>query len=127
MLYQRCAPLFQGVIGQAGRRAKMGVLNQFDILGLFAADAAHTAGAVAVARSGGIGLLDLEFCRDTVAAERNFRQLLDTTDARVGLRLTGATAGTAATLVALAGERPLTLIIAGSADDQAAAHKELQP
>ncbi len=100
----------------------------FDVLGLTPADAAHPGIAVAVARSGGIGLLDLEFCRDGGQALSNFRRLLDATEARVGLRLTAGSVELAGRLLALVSEgRAITLIFAGSAEAQARSYFSLRP
>ena len=100
----------------------------FDVLGLTPADAAHPGIAVAVARSGGIGLLDLEFCRDGGQALSNFRRLLDATEARVGLRLTAGSVELAGRLLALVSEgRAITLIFAGSAETQARSYFSLCP
>ncbi|MDR3415074.1 MAG: beta-ketoacyl synthase N-terminal-like domain-containing protein, partial [Nevskia sp.] len=99
----------------------------FDVLGLTPADAEHPGIAAALARAGGIGLLDLEFCRNPAQAAANFRRLLDATDARIGLRLTLAGADLAERLLGLAADRPLTLIFAGDADAQAQASARLSP
>ncbi|HZR38198.1 MAG TPA: SDR family NAD(P)-dependent oxidoreductase [Nevskia sp.] len=102
--------------------------NQFEVLGLTPADAAHPGIAVALARCGGIGLLDLEFCRDEPRALANFRRLLDAAPARIGLRLTAGSAGLATKLLAqVTDERALVLLFAGPAAEQARTHAELQP
>ena len=106
----------------------MSKMEAFDVLGLTPADAAHPGIAVAVARSGGIGLLDLEFCRDGGQALANFRRLLDATEARVGLRLTAGSTELAGRMLALlAPGRALTLILSGSADAQMRMYAALQP
>ncbi|MDE0852912.1 MAG: hypothetical protein OSA97_00635, partial [Nevskia sp.] len=100
----------------------------FDVLGLTPADAAHPGVAVALARSGGIGLLDLEFCRDEGQALANFRRLLDATEARIGLRLTAGSSGLAGRLLAtVADGRALTLVFVGDAAAQGQMHQQLQP
>jgi len=100
----------------------------FDVLGLTPADAAHPGIAVAVARSGGIGLLDLEFCRDGGQALANFRRLLDATEARVGLRLTAGSTELAGRMLALLAEgRAITLIFAGNTEAQAHSYFSLRP
>ncbi|MDB5986698.1 MAG: putative modular polyketide synthase [Nevskia sp.] len=103
------------------------IQEKFEILGITAADLSHAAIAVAVARSGGIGLLDLEFCRDEQAAERNFRQLAAATDAVIGLRLTLDNLALAQRLLAPLGERSVTLIFAGAPELQAQAFAQLAP
>jgi len=103
------------------------VQDSFDVFGLAPADAAHPGTAVATARAGGTGLLDLEHGRDRNRATAAFRQLLQATDARVGLRIDPAHAEFAAALVATAGDRPLTLILAGTPAQQAATHQALAP
>src|SRR5882757_459041 len=106
----------------------MSKMEAFDVLGLTPADSAHPGIAVAVARSGGIGLLDLEFCRDGAQALANFRRLLDATEARVGLRLTAGSTELAGRMLALlAPGRALTLILSGSADAQSQMYSALQP
>ncbi|GEM_PF-12501 len=104
-----------------------GVQHQFDILGLSPADAAHAGIAVAVARSGGIGLLDLGLCRSEASAERNFRQLCDATDARIGLRIAGGSADLAMKLLARAPQRPLTLVFAGAPAEQVQIAERITP
>jgi acyl transferase domain-containing protein/NADP-dependent 3-hydroxy acid dehydrogenase YdfG/predicted hotdog family 3-hydroxylacyl-ACP dehydratase len=84
----------------------------FDIIALAPAGWAHPGVAVAAARAGGIGLLDLEFCTDEARALANFRRLLAATDGRVGIQSGIAHLSLVDQLVALAGERPLTLVIA---------------
>jgi acyl transferase domain-containing protein/NAD(P)-dependent dehydrogenase (short-subunit alcohol dehydrogenase family)/acyl carrier protein len=104
-----------------------GVQQQFEILGLSPGDAAHAGIAVAVARAGGIGLLDLGLCRNEAAAERNFRQLCETAEGRIGLRVTAASADLAMKLLVLAPQRPLTLIFAGAPTEQARAVERIAP
>ncbi|HEY0973487.1 MAG TPA: SDR family NAD(P)-dependent oxidoreductase [Solimonas sp.] len=91
-------------------------MKQFDILGLTPADLAHPGLAVALSRNGAAGLLDLEFAADAAAAERNFAQLLDATSAPCGLRVTATRADLARRLLDGAGDRALTLILAGPAE-----------
>ncbi|MDB5974949.1 MAG: family NAD(P)-dependent oxidoreductase [Nevskia sp.] len=106
----------------------MSTMENFDVLGLTPADSAHPGIAVAVARSGGIGLLDLEFCRDGSRALANFRRLLDATEARVGLRLTAGSTELAGRMLALlAPGRTVTLVLAGGAAAQAQMYATLQP
>ena len=102
-------------------------MDSFEVLGLTPADAAHPGVALAMARSGGIGLLDLEFSRDEALAQQNFRRLLEATEARIGLRIAPSCTSLAARLLALAASRPLTLILSGCAADQAKTHAELTP
>ena len=103
------------------------VQGSFEIFGSTPGDAAHPGLATAAARAGGVGILDLEFCRDDAAALGNFRRLLESTDARIGLRVTAAQSALARQLLALAGRRELSLILAGDAEAQAALHAALKP
>ncbi|WP_428309393.1 SDR family NAD(P)-dependent oxidoreductase [Hydrocarboniphaga sp.] len=84
----------------------------FEIIALAPAAWAHPGVAVAAARAGGLGLLDLEFCTDEARALANFRRLLAATDGRVGIQASPAHLPLVDKLLALAGERPLTLVIA---------------
>ena len=84
----------------------------FDIVALAPAGWAHPGIAAAAARAGGQGLLDLEFCADEARATANFRRLLAATDGRVGLNTDEAHLPLARQLIELAGERPLTIVLA---------------
>ncbi|WP_020649517.1 type I polyketide synthase [Solimonas variicoloris] len=86
----------------------------FDVIGLQAADLPHAGIAAAVARAGGIGLLDLEFARDSELVQRNFVQLCVSSDARIGLRVTPDSAKLARKLLAQADGRALTVVLAGT-------------
>ncbi|MFA5938692.1 MAG: beta-ketoacyl synthase N-terminal-like domain-containing protein, partial [Sinimarinibacterium sp.] len=94
--------------------------SRFDVLGLAPADLGHPGLALAVARNGGIGLLDLEFARSEVQVRRNFRRLLDAADGRVGLRCVPEQALLVRELVESAGARSLTVILAAPASELAA-------
>ncbi|MGB1562794.1 MAG: beta-ketoacyl synthase N-terminal-like domain-containing protein, partial [Sinimarinibacterium flocculans] len=102
-------------------------MKTFDVLGLCPADLAHPGLAIAVSRNGGGGLLDLTAVRDADVAQRNFAQLLHSTGGDVGLRIDPDHAGLAATLLDLAGDRRLQLILAGSADAQRELRDRLGP
>jgi acyl transferase domain-containing protein len=84
----------------------------FEIIALAPAGWAHPGVAVAAARAGGLGLLDLEFCTDEARALANFRRLLAATDGRIGIQAGLVHLPLVDRLVTLAGERPLTLVIA---------------
>ncbi|MDB5969787.1 MAG: family NAD(P)-dependent oxidoreductase [Hydrocarboniphaga sp.] len=84
----------------------------FEIIALAPAGWAHPGVAVAAARAGGVGLLDLEFCTDEARALANFRRLLATTDGRVGVQATAVHLPLLEQLIGIAGERPLTLVLA---------------
>ena len=71
---------------------------------------------MAVAAGGGIGLLDLEFVRDESRATLNFERLLAGSTGRIGLRLTARRSALARTLIARAGDRPLTIVLSGPVD-----------
>ena len=101
--------------------------DSFVIFGIAAAGWAHPGIATAVARAGGIGILDLEFCRDEAAAERNFLRLAAATDARIGLRLTSGSSALAQRLIAALAARPLSLVFAGGPEMQADAYHRLAP
>lgn len=58
----------------------------FRCLGLCAAAFEKPGAAIAVARAGGIGIVDLEFCTDVEAARRAVTRLTAHTDGDVGLR-----------------------------------------
>ncbi|MEW6167478.1 MAG: beta-ketoacyl synthase N-terminal-like domain-containing protein, partial [Pseudomonadota bacterium] len=88
--------------------------DNLDILGIVPAGLPHPGLALALARAGGAGILDLEFTADATLAQRNFRQLCEASDARIGLRIVDAQTALARRLIEAAGERSLTLVIAGS-------------
>ncbi|MGQ0529717.1 MAG: SDR family NAD(P)-dependent oxidoreductase [Panacagrimonas sp.] len=94
--------------------------SAFDILGLCPADLPQAGIALAVARAGGLGLLDLEFATDAARIERNFERLLGATSGRLGLRVTAASADLASRLVERAGERTLSFVLAGAVNTLAA-------
>ena len=48
--------------------------------------------AVATARAGGVGLLDVEFCRDWEGARVTLDRALAVTDGEIGLRMRGVSA-----------------------------------
>ncbi|MDM4769636.1 type I polyketide synthase [Solimonas sp. SE-A11] len=90
--------------------------SSFEILGLSPAGLPTPALATAMARAGGAGLLNLEFCADTAAATAQFQRLLQEGGrGRVGLRLTAAQAELGKSLLARAGDRALTLVLGGPA------------
>ncbi|WP_292999945.1 type I polyketide synthase [Nevskia sp.] len=93
--------------------------DSFDVFGIAPADAAHPGVAVAAARAGGTGLLDLEFSRDDDRSAANFLKLSEATDARIGLRIDIAHAALAGRLLAESGARPLTVILTGTPSQQA--------
>ncbi|TJY56718.1 SDR family NAD(P)-dependent oxidoreductase [Sinimarinibacterium sp. CAU 1509] len=98
----------------------------FEIAGIVPADMAHPGLALALARSGATGLLDLEFVTDTGQARNNLRRLFEATDARIGLRVVAAQASLAAEIIATAGARALTVVLAGAATELPALRKKLQ-
>lgn len=103
------------------------VQDSFDVFGLIPADALHPGIAVATARAGGVGLLDLAHGRNADRAAACFGDLLQATDGRVGLRVDAGHADLAARLLAAAGDRPLTVILCGTPAEQAALHAALAP
>lgn len=86
--------------------------KSFEVLGLAPAGLAQPSLAVACARSGGTGILDLEFCADD-HARAQFQQLRDQSSGAIGMRFTAAQLGLAQALIAEAPGRPLTLVLAG--------------
>ncbi|WP_293372991.1 type I polyketide synthase [Nevskia sp.] len=101
--------------------------DSFDVFGIAPADATHPGTAVATARAGGTGLLDLEFSRDDDRATASFERLLTATDARIGLRVDSGHAALAAKLLVTAGDRALTLILTGTPTQQATVSAQLAP
>ncbi|MGH8430034.1 MAG: hypothetical protein ACREUF_06495, partial [Solimonas sp.] len=99
----------------------------FEILGLSPSGLATPALAVAVSRAGGAGLINLEFCPDAEQATAQFQRLLQDARGRIGLRVTAAEAGLAHELIHAAGERALTLILAGDAAGLTHLAKALAP
>jgi acyl transferase domain-containing protein len=99
--------------------------DRFEIFALTPADAAHPGLAVAAAQASGIGVLDLEFCRDPELVRRNFLVLLDAAESRIGLRLTIGSLELARRLLAEAHGRELHLILAGAPEEQARLHQQL--
>ncbi|MFP5305443.1 MAG: nitronate monooxygenase, partial [Gammaproteobacteria bacterium] len=91
--------------------------SSFDILGIVPADLPHPGLALAMARAGGVGILDLQFVTDAALAQRNFQRLCEASDARIGLRIVPAQAALARRLIEGAGDRRLTLVIAASIQD----------
>ena len=87
--------------------------TSFDIVGLAPADLSHPGIALGVSRAGGVGLLDLEFVSDESRVRRSFERLLNGTTGRIGLRFGPHAARLARGLIALAGDRILTLVLAG--------------
>ena len=87
----------------------MGV--EFRCLGVSAAAFAQGGAAVAVARAGGIGIADLEFCRDLEPARRAGVQLAAHTSGEIGLRAAGSTVEWLGDLLSLLGDRPHCLIL----------------
>lgn len=85
----------------------------FSIFVLNPASWPDAAMAAAAARAGGTGFLDLENCRVPERALASFRQLLDATHGRIGLRLTAAEFSLAEQLRVLAGERDLSWLVSG--------------
>ncbi|NKF21413.1 SDR family NAD(P)-dependent oxidoreductase [Solimonas sp. C16B3] len=88
--------------------------SRFDVIGLQPADLPHAGLAVAVARNGGLGLLDLEFVHDAAQAAANFAQLCAMPDARIGLRIHPGSVKLARKLLDGADARSVTLILSGS-------------
>ncbi len=99
----------------------------FEVLGIVAADLSQSSIAIAIARSGGTGILDLEFCSDAAQATRNFQQLVAATGNAIGLRVTLDRVDLAAQLLAPLDQRGLTLILAGTPAQQSQIHAALQP
>ncbi|HKY93206.1 MAG TPA: beta-ketoacyl synthase N-terminal-like domain-containing protein, partial [Nevskiaceae bacterium] len=89
--------------------------NSFDVIGLMPSDLSHPGIALAAARAGGVGILDLEFAVDEELSSKNFERLLAGTAARVGLRVTASRAAFAKRLAQAAGDRVLVFILAGPA------------
>ena len=105
--------------------------STFETLILSPADAAHPGLAVAAARAGGVGLLDLEFARDAAALRRNFAQLHAATlrqasTPAIGLRLSAADLGCVRELIATVAERPLTLMLHGDVTRMASLARTLR-
>ena len=105
--------------------------STFETLILSPADAAHPGLAVAAARAGGVGLLDLEFARDAAALRRNFAQLHAATLRQastpgIGLRLSAADLGCVRELIATVAERPLTLMLHGDVTRMASLARTLR-
>ncbi len=86
--------------------------RSFEVLALSPCGLSHPGIAVAAARAGGVGLLDVEFCDSAAAAQAQFRCLLAATQAAVGLQASDEQLALVESLVALAGDRSLTLVIA---------------
>ncbi|MCX7062682.1 MAG: SDR family NAD(P)-dependent oxidoreductase [Gammaproteobacteria bacterium] len=99
--------------------------HSFDVFGIAPADAAHPGTAVATARAGGTGLLDLEFSREDGRATAAFERLLTATDGRIGLRVDLGHAALASQLLIAAADRPLTLILTGAPEQQASLAAQL--
>jgi acyl transferase domain-containing protein/NAD(P)-dependent dehydrogenase (short-subunit alcohol dehydrogenase family)/acyl carrier protein len=90
--------------------------SSFEILGLSPVGLPNPALATAMARAGGAGLLNLEFCGDAAAAQAQFQRLLQEGGrGRIGLRLTAAQAELGKALLSRAGDRALTLVLGGPA------------
>lgn len=87
----------------------------FDVVALADAGWRHPGPAVAAARAGGVGLLDLAWTDDAEQAARTFDKLLAGTAGRVGLRVTAASAALAQRLIATAGDRCLVVLLAAEA------------
>jgi acyl transferase domain-containing protein/NAD(P)-dependent dehydrogenase (short-subunit alcohol dehydrogenase family) len=88
--------------------------NGFDVLVHSPAAWTHPGVAVAAARAGGVGVLDLEFSTDAALAAAHFARLLSAVDGRIGLRVTPETLAAArAILEAAPRDRDLVLIAAG--------------
>ncbi|WP_029888457.1 type I polyketide synthase [Polycyclovorans algicola] len=68
--------------------------------------------ALALARSGATGLLDLVHAADTALSSTHFRALASSTEARIGLRIHAGQLPQALELLQLANDRSLTVILA---------------
>ncbi|MHA7834266.1 MAG: beta-ketoacyl synthase N-terminal-like domain-containing protein, partial [Algiphilus sp.] len=90
----------------------------FDVITLSPASWAHPGVAVAAARAGGVGVLDLEFCDDGARAAAHFARLLKETGlGEIGLRVTPEQTELASSILSAAPEdRPLVVIAAGPGD-----------
>jgi len=86
--------------------------NIFDVLALVPAGFSHPGIAVAAARAGGIGLLDIEHVRDEAQITAQFLRLLAATEGAVGLLASSQQLPLLASLAELAGARALTLVLA---------------
>ena len=85
----------------------------FDLYGLNPADLSPSL-AVAVARAGATGVLDLEHSADEQAAAAAFRSLCGQTEARIGLRLAPAQAALGSRLLGGCTDRSLTVFLASA-------------
>ena len=95
--------------------------RHFEVLGLAPAGLAQPSLALACARAGATGLLDLEFCADEAHARTQFRQLRDqaaNAAGAIGLRFGTAQLALAQSLIAETSGRALTLVLAGTAAEQ---------
>ncbi|MGB0956631.1 MAG: nitronate monooxygenase [Panacagrimonas sp.] len=91
--------------------------TSFEIFGITGADLPHPGIALASARAGGIGVLDLEFVTDPEQARTNFARLLRSAQGRIGLRITAGQASLARSLLISAGERSITVILTGASSE----------
>ena len=95
------------------------------------ADAAHPGLAVAAARAGAVGVLDLEFARDAAQLRDNFAALMRATtrqaqQASLGLRLSAGDLGCVRELLATLDKRPLTLVLHGDTSRMASLARTLR-
>ena len=91
--------------------------STFHKLVLAPAGVAHAGLAIAAARAGGIGVLDLALLAAPMQGADNFRELLAATarGGRIGLRVSADQVELLAGLLALADERALELVLSGPA------------
>lgn len=100
--------------------------QDFEVFAISNAGWSHPGIAVAAARAGGTGVLDLEFCDDDTQAANNLRRLCEATDGDIGLRITSAQQGLAARLLASIPKRTLTLVLSGAPENFADMAKTLR-
>ncbi len=98
----------------------------FDLFGLNPADLSPSL-ALALARAGATGVLDLEHSADRQAATAAFRSLCGQTEARIGLRMTPAQGAWVSALLSGCTDRSLTVFLAAApAEAQLAAAQALR-
>ncbi|ULQ46383.1 SDR family NAD(P)-dependent oxidoreductase [Flagellatimonas centrodinii] len=88
----------------------------FEIFGLNPGDLSPRL-ALALARAGATGVLDLVHAQDAAGADMQFRTLASQTEARIGLRLTSAHRDRVAALLSAVGDRSVVLMLAAEAPE----------
>ena len=88
----------------------------FEIFGLNPGDLSPRL-ALALARAGATGLLDLVHAQDAAGADMQFRTLASQTEARIGLRLSSAHRDRVEALLSAVGDRSVVLMLAAEAPE----------